>query len=100
MVIRQKPVEVPVLTWLFPLLDKASSRRSYDAERHHIRFGVRHRARPPLFSQDPLRISILLTPLRTWRISRIDACANDACANENMSRYTGASVPRRINREG
>lgn len=78
MVIRQKPVEVPVLTWYIPLLEKASSRRSYDAERHHIRYGRRNRACLPQFSPYPLGISILLTPWRTARISRIVAYADDA----------------------
>lgn len=83
---------------MFPLLDKASSRRSYDAERHHIRCGTRHSRCLPHSSQDLRRISIRLPPWGDERISRIDAYANDAYANENTSRYTGASVPGRINR--
>lgn len=79
---------------MFPLLDKASSRRSYDAERHHIRCGTGRRTYLPHSSQDLLRISIRLPHSGTSRISRIDAYANDAYANENTSRYTGASVPR------
>src|SRR5690242_10600568 len=82
MVIRQKPVEIPVLTWKFPLLDKASSRRSYDTERHHIHYLGGHRACLPHFFQDLLRISMRLAPSGPGRISRIDAYANDAYANE------------------
>jgi S-DNA-T family DNA segregation ATPase FtsK/SpoIIIE len=83
---------------VFPLLDKASSRRSYDAERHHIRCPARPEPCLPHSSQDLLRISMRLPDSGTRRISRIDAYANDAYANENTSRYTGASVPGRINR--
>lgn len=87
---------------MFPLLDMTSSRRSYDTERHHIRCGTRERTYLPHSSQDLRRISIRLPPSGTRRISRIAVYANDAYANENTSRYTGASVPGRItiNREG